>query len=130
MTNLTPKNISRRSMLQIIGVGTASALLASCAPSPAETTEPTEAEAPKMATGPLTVLLCCGTEDTHQLQEKFNKYFDTTYGGMKSDLQLTLLVRIILKNFKRYLLPALHQMYSICGRVMWLHMPQMAPYWR
>lgn len=89
MTNLTPKNISRRSMLQIIGVGTASALLASCAPSPAETTEPTEAEAPKMATGPLTVLLCCGTEETHQLQEKFNKYFDSTYGGMKSDLQLT-----------------------------------------
>jgi ABC-type glycerol-3-phosphate transport system substrate-binding protein len=94
MTNLTQKPISRRTLLKLIGVGSASALLAACTPKPAVTVEPTKAEdlvvaTPGVEQGALTVLLCCGTDETHVLQQKFNEYFDSTYGGMKSDLQLT-----------------------------------------
>jgi hypothetical protein len=62
------------------------AMLAACAPKATPTAEPTVAEeqapqstGPQLETGHLTCLLCCGTQETHDLQDKFNAWFSETY---------------------------------------------------
>lgn len=88
--------LSRRQMLKMMALGSAGAFLAACAPKETPTVEPTVAEeqapqnvAPQIETGNLTCLLCCGTDDTHELQAQFNAYFDAKYPTIKTSLELT-----------------------------------------
>jgi multiple sugar transport system substrate-binding protein len=88
--------LSRRQMLKMMAMGSAGALLAACAPKTTPTTEPTMAQeqAPQtgglqIETGHLTCLLCCGTDDTHELQARFNTYFEETYPTITTSLELT-----------------------------------------
>ena len=37
----------------------------------------------------MTVLLCCGTDETHELQKRFNTDFEANYPGIKTSLELT-----------------------------------------
>ncbi len=96
-------SLSRRQMLKMIAVTTAGTVLAACAPKAvptaapvaAPTTAPTQAEvkpvevSSKIETGKLVCLLCCGTDETHALQERFNKYFHDTYPTIETSLELT-----------------------------------------
>ncbi len=98
MTN-EPKNFrSRRQMLKLMATGTAGIVLAACAPqateAPTQAAGGNEEPAPttavsKIEEGSLVCLLCCGTDETHALQEKFNTYFSTTYPSIKTSLELT-----------------------------------------
>ena len=101
MKDQSKKFVSRRQMLKMIGTGAAGLALAACT-SPAKPTEqaqppaapekaaeePAKAPASKIETGKLTVLLCCGTDQTHELQQRFNDYFDKTYPSIKTSLEL------------------------------------------
>jgi multiple sugar transport system substrate-binding protein len=87
-------------MLKLLGVGSAGLVLAACTPKATEAPAPTEAGATgdtttapsttsNIETGHLTCLLCCGTDETHELQEKFNEYFTKTYPSIETSLELT-----------------------------------------
>ena len=86
---------SRRQMLKLMATGTAGVVLAACAPqatqAPAATSESTGGETmpSKLEDGNLVCLLCCGTDETHALQEKFNTEFTAKYPGVKTSLELT-----------------------------------------
>jgi len=88
--------LSRRQMLKVMAVGSAGALLAACAPKETPTAEPTlpeeqapQSTSPQIETGHLTCLLCCGTQETHDLQDKFNAWFSQTYPTITTSLELT-----------------------------------------
>lgn len=102
MKSQANKIISRRDMLKMIMTGTAGLVLAACAPKATEAPkveQPTEATEPEVVsdtpatsgieTGHLTCLLCCGTNETHALQERFNQYFMETYPTITCSLELT-----------------------------------------
>jgi multiple sugar transport system substrate-binding protein len=84
-------------MLKALGAGSVGLLLTACSPRPAETTPPageTTEQVPgepatKIEQGKLTCLLCCGTDETHELQEKFNQWFMQQYPGIEATLELT-----------------------------------------
>ena len=98
MNDRTKLKMSRRDMLKLVAVSTAGATLAACTPAAVPTTAPAAASTAtivptavtlKLEEGNLVCLLCCGTDETHALQEKFNTYFSTTYPGIKTSLELT-----------------------------------------
>lgn len=79
---------SRRRMLKMLSVGTAGLALAACAPRATSTAEPTEnvqsgASGASLEQGELSVLLCCATEQSRDLQERFSRDFEATYPGVK-----------------------------------------------
>jgi multiple sugar transport system substrate-binding protein len=97
MLNQSKLGLTRRQMLKLMGTGSAAALLAACAPKAAETQAPQEAQpevsgeqpaTSKLEQGKLTCLLCCGTDETHELQQRFNEWFTQTY-GVETSLELT-----------------------------------------
>ena len=88
--------MSRRQLLKMAAVGTAGLVLASCAPratdTPAAEEEPAQSggeTASNIETGKLVCLLCCGTDETHELQKKFNAWFTQTYPTIQTSLELT-----------------------------------------
>ena len=95
MQSQTKNWISRREMLKLLGTGTAGLILAACAPKVVQTPTmvpeegPTEPQGVKIEEGKLTCLLCCGTDATHELQERFNAYFEETYPSIDASLELT-----------------------------------------
>lgn len=96
MSDQLKRSLSRRQMLKLLGVGSAGLVLAACAPQTATSTEEAKpadvVEKPaesKIETGHLTCLLCCGTDETHELQEKFNQYFEQKYPSVDCSLELT-----------------------------------------
>jgi len=89
-------NKSRREMLKMMAVGTAGLALAACAPQATQTAAPNTSEnttsggsMSKIEEGNLVCLLCCGTDETHALQDKFTTYFNETYPSIKASLELT-----------------------------------------
>jgi len=97
MKDQSKQFLSRRQMLKMLGVGAAGLVMAACAPQ-AETAAPdtgTDGEAPGQPSssgieeGNLTVLLCCGTNETHELQERFNQHFTEANPTIKTSLELT-----------------------------------------
>lgn len=101
MKDQTKKVISRRQMLKFIGTSFAAAALAACAPAATEEAQPTtapeeggaEPEAPStggaadIETGTLTCLMCCGTDESRELQAQFNEYFTGKYPSIKTQLE-------------------------------------------
>jgi multiple sugar transport system substrate-binding protein len=98
MSDLLKRTLSRRQMLKLLGVGSAGLVLAACAPQATETAPPAEGEAgdvvdkpasSNIESGNLVCLLCCGTDESRELQARFNEYFDKTYPSIKTSLELT-----------------------------------------
>lgn len=98
MSDQSKQSLSRRHMLRLLGVGSAGLVLAACAPKATEAVKPTEGAAGEVVDQPagsaielgkLTCLLCCGTDETHELQQKFNDYFDQKYPTIQTSLELT-----------------------------------------
>jgi multiple sugar transport system substrate-binding protein len=91
------QSISRRQMLKFLGVGSASLVLAACAPAATEVAK-TDGQSEGLVDKPmgstieqgkLTCLLCCGTSETHELQERFNTWFEDKYPSIDANLELT-----------------------------------------
>jgi multiple sugar transport system substrate-binding protein len=93
MSEIVKQSLSRRQMLKLLGVGSAGLVMAACAPKAAPTEDKNAAAAKpaasKIETGHLTCLLCCGTDETHELQKQFNDYFSKTYPSITTSLELT-----------------------------------------
>ena len=84
--------LSRRQMLKWMAAGSAGLVLAACAPKATEA--PLAEEEPgttgtQIEEGKLVCLLCCGTDDTHELQEKFTAWFNETYPSIEASVELT-----------------------------------------
>ncbi|RPJ43121.1 MAG: extracellular solute-binding protein, partial [Chloroflexi bacterium] len=113
MNDESRKMISRRQMLKLLGASAAGMVLAACSPQGGGETQPTSAPgqaatqpaaAPTEAgavvtqpvtapsanieTGKLVCMLCCGTDETRELQKQFNEYFTQTYPSIETALEL------------------------------------------
>jgi ABC-type glycerol-3-phosphate transport system substrate-binding protein len=99
MKDQSKHSLSRRQMLKLLGAGSIGALLAACSAQTPEQTPLVEAEtegegekgpttASKIEQGKLTCMLCCGTDDSRELQEKFNQWFMEQYPGIEATLEL------------------------------------------
>lgn len=87
MKGHSPFSKSRRQMLKMLGVGSAGLVLAACAPQAQSTEAPTEdvsGGAPSgLEEGELKVLLCCATEQSRGLQDRFSADFTARNPGVK-----------------------------------------------
>jgi multiple sugar transport system substrate-binding protein len=98
MNDQSKRSISRRQMLKMFGIGSAGLVLAACAPESTEVAKPDGSQSGEvpgdpsstnLEQGTLTTLMCCGTDESKELQATFNTYFEQTYPGIKCNLELT-----------------------------------------
>jgi multiple sugar transport system substrate-binding protein len=102
MIDQPKQTVSRRKMLKMISTSLAAAALAACAPAATQTQqpdtgsqtgsatlppEPSTNTVANIETGTLTCLMCCGTDDTRELQQRFNEYFSEKYPSVKTALE-------------------------------------------
>jgi multiple sugar transport system substrate-binding protein len=93
MKDQMKQSVSRRQMLKMLGVGSAGLVMAACAPAATPAAQQSDVSdgggGSGLEQGTLTTLLCCGTNESKELQQRFNEWFEATNPGVKCNLELT-----------------------------------------